>query len=481
MSAGVPELLARIIRETPELAHSYLVGGCVRDSLLGIPNKDFDIEVFRVTYEQLVHALARWGKTDLVGRSFGVVKLAVAGGAVFDFTIPRRDSKIAPGHKGFESRLEPDISPKEAAERRDFTINALMYDPRSDQVLDFFGGLKDLRVRVLRHTSAAFVEDPLRVLRGMQLAARFNLSPAPATVELCRSIKAGYAELAFERVREEWFKWASKSTVPSAGLRFLEATEWLEHFPELQALQGTPQEPAWHPEGDVFAHTCHCCDALVKMPEWQAADGQSRIVYSFAILTHDFGKAHTTQTALKGGELRLVSPGHEEVSVELAEAFLARLRAPEAVVKRVLPLVRNHMAHLQTVTDRSVRRLARRLDPENIQGLSLVMTADAMGRPPIPPKVPEIVTALQAKAAELQLQGSAPKPILMGRHVIALGMQPGPELGLILHEAFNAQIEGAFINLDQAFQWLARNEQINLPDRVRAALLQMNPPMEKSS
>jgi len=470
MMESIPDELARILRETPALAQAYLVGGSVRDWLLGIPHKDYDIEVFGLAYEDLVEILRRWGRIDLVGRSFGVVKLTTPAGVTFDFTVPRRDSKIAAGHKGFEIRFDPGITPQEAAARRDFTINSLMYDPRTEQVLDFFGGLADLKNRVLRHTSAAFVEDPLRVLRGMQLASRFALAATSETLELCRSIKAGYAELAVERVCEEWFKWAAKSTVPSTGLKFLAATEWLEHFPELQSLQGTPQEPEWHPEGDVFVHTCHCCDALVKLPAWQRADEESRIVYSLAILAHDFGKAQTTQSVLKDGELRLISPGHEDVSGTLAETFLNRIHAPRAIVERVLPLVRNHMAHLQTVTDRAVRRLAKRLEPENIEGLSVVMTADAMGRPPKPPEVPEVVTALLAKAAELQVHASAPKPILMGRHLLELGMSPGPAVGAILEEAYNAQLEGTFFDLSQALQWLASHQQLTLPDNVRAAL-----------
>src|SRR6185295_96708 len=142
-------------------------------------------------------------------------------GQVFDFSIPRRDSKVASEHKGFEISFDPAITPKEAAARRDFTINALMFDPRRKEVLDFFGGREDLKNRVLRHTSGAFVEDPLRVLRGMQFAARFDLRAAAETVTLCRNIKISFRELAVERVREEWFKWAAKSTVPSRGLRFL--------------------------------------------------------------------------------------------------------------------------------------------------------------------------------------------------------------------------------------------------------------------
>jgi tRNA nucleotidyltransferase (CCA-adding enzyme) len=470
MALALPDELAKILAETSELKAACLVGGCVRDGLLGLPNKDFDIEVFGVSYDQLVGALSRWGRTDLVGRSFGVVKLTTGSGYNYDFTLPRRDSKIARGHKGFEIAFDPSLTPRAAAARRDFTINSLMYDPRRRELLDFFEGQEDLRKRILRHTSEAFPEDPLRVLRGMQLAGRFDLKPAPETIEICRRMKPGYAELAVERVREEWFKWAEKSAVPSAGLKFLAATEWIEHFPELRALQNTRQDPEWHPEGDVFIHTCHCCDALVKLPGWQAADAESKIVYALAVLAHDFAKPQTTQAAIKDGRERIISPDHEEAGGPLAEKFLKRIDAPLAIRQRVIPLVTNHMAHLRPITDRSVRRLANRLEPENIQGLCLVITADQFGRPPKPQIVSESVLALQAKAAELRVQSSAPKPILQGRHLCDLGLKPGPEFGPILEAAFAAQLEGKFADLDQALSWLKRQEGLGLPAEVLTAL-----------
>ena len=188
----VPPELDRILRQTPELQRAWLVGGCVRDALLGCPGKDFDVEVFGIGYEMLAAALSRWGKVDLVGQSFGVAKLTTGGEHSYDFTIPRKDSKSAPGHKGFAVELDPALTPAQAAARRDFTINSLMFDPRTGEMLDFFGGAADLAARILRHTSPAFVEDPLRVLRGMQLAARFNLQPAGETVELCRRIQGRF-------------------------------------------------------------------------------------------------------------------------------------------------------------------------------------------------------------------------------------------------------------------------------------------------
>jgi tRNA nucleotidyltransferase (CCA-adding enzyme) len=396
---------------------------------------------------------------DLVGKSFGVIKFVGESGGQWDFSLPRRDSKMSPGHKGFEVEFDPAIEPREAAGRRDFTINALMYDPRTGEYLDFFGGREDLQNRVLRHTSPAFVEDPLRVLRGMQFVARFDLTPAAETVALCQSIVHTFPELAVERVGMEWFKWALAERRPSAGLRFLQDTGWLRHFPEIAALDGTPQEPDWHPEGDVFTHTSHCCDALAELPEWRAADETTRRVLMFAVLAHDFAKPQTTHIAERGGRQRIVSPGHDEQGGPVAEVFLTRINAPNEIKARVVPLVRHHMAHLQTISDRSVRRLANFLQPATIAELCLVMTADQFGRPPKPREPHAGTMELRVRAEELSLRNAAPKPLLQGRHLIARGMRPGKEFGALLEEAFDAQLEGQFTDLKSALAWLDETQQ----------------------
>jgi tRNA nucleotidyltransferase (CCA-adding enzyme) len=275
------------------------------------------------------------------------------------------------------------------------------------------------------------------------LAGRFELRAAPETVELARRMKGSYAELAVERVREEWFKWAQRSRRPSAGLRFLAETEWIDHFPEIKALIGTEQEPEWHPEGDVFTHTGHCCDALARLPDWREAGAESRTVYMLAVLAHDFGKPAATHRAVKEGRERIVSPGHEAAGVEPARIFLERIGAPPAVGQRVIPLVQNHLFHLEIISDRAVRRLARRLAPESIEGLCLVMTADSMGRPPRPAEAPETVKTLLARARELEVRHKPPPPILQGRHLLALGVAPGPRMGHMLDNAYEAQLEGA--------------------------------------
>jgi tRNA nucleotidyltransferase (CCA-adding enzyme) len=451
---NLPDELTCLLREVPALSRAYLVGGCVRDSLLGIAHEDFDLEVYGVGYEVLARALSAHGRVDLVGKSFGVIKFTGQSGGQWDFSLPRRDSKISTGHKGFDVECDPDIEPRVAASRRDFTINALMFDPRTGEYLDFFGGRDDLQKGVLRHTSSAFIEDPLRVLRAMQFVARFDLSPAPETVELCRSITHTFPELAVERVGMEWFKWAVAGRRPSAGLRFLRETGWLRHFPEIAALDGTPQDPEWHPEGDVFTHTCHCCDALAELSEWRVADEITRRVLMFAVLAHDFAKPQTTQEVEREGRKRIVSPGHEEKGGPLAESFLTRIDAPNEIKERVVPLVKHHLAHLQQVSDRAVRRLANFLQPATIAELCLLMTADHFGRPPKPRIIHEGVLELRAKAEELRIRNSAPKPLLQGRHLIARGMEPGQHFGSLLSEAFEAQLEGEFADLDGALKWL---------------------------
>ena len=460
----LPSTLHDILMNTPELAQARLVGGCVRDALLGTPSKDIDVEVFGVTYETLIQALDRHGATDLVGRSFGVVKLTLPDGMVVDFSVPRRDSHVGPGHQGFVVEVDPSLSPRDAAARRDFTINALSWDPRRRVVVDHFGGLRDLEARVLRHTSDAFGEDPLRVLRGMQFAARFGMTAAPETLEICRSIKDTYHDLSIERVREEWFKWATKGHHPSHGLRFLRDSGWLEHFPELAAMVGVEQDPQWHPEGDVWAHTLFCLDALVELPEWEGADEERRIVWAFAVLLHDVGKPTTTDRVRDDeGRMRIVSPGHDQAGGPLAVDFMKRIGSPSAFPPRVEVLVVEHMAHLQAQSSTAVRRLSNRLGPESIHSLGVVIRADHFGRPPLPREVPEKLVAMIERAEALAVASSAPKRLLEGRHLMELGWTQGRVIGVAIRAAYEAQLAGEFDDLDGAMRWIGNHPELGPP------------------
>lgn len=462
MTAGgfamqLPEPLLAIMRAVRAVGRPRLVGGCVRDWLLGHQPKDFDIEVAGTDYETLVRVLAPFGATDLVGRSFGVVKLRLDG-AEYDFSLPRRESKIGAGHRRFAVTPDPTLSDVEAAARRDFTINAIAYDPLTNEIIDPHGGQADLRARVLRHTSAAFVEDPLRVLRAMQFAARFDLALAPETAVLCRSIVHTYRELAVERVWGEWEKWAVKSVTPSLGLVVLEQTGWLAHFPEIAAMAGVPQEPEWHPEGDVLAHTKYCLDALIRLPEWQDSTAVRRRYLMFAVLAHDFGKPATTVHADRRGVLRWLSPGHEEAGGPPTQSFLGRIGAPLDLINWVQPLVLHHLAHHHGQTgfsDSAVRRLARKLAPATIDDLCLVMWADHLGRPPlVSPETEVRIQALRDSAHALAVRDSAPRPLMQGRHLLELGLQPGPHFKPILDACAEAQLDGAFTDEAGGRAWL---------------------------
>jgi tRNA nucleotidyltransferase (CCA-adding enzyme) len=434
-----------------------IVGGSVRDWLLGLEPKDFDIEVFGMDYENLGRALAPFGPANLVGRSFGVIKVRLDG-AEYDFSLPRRESKTGAGHRGFAVAPDPTLTETEAAARRDFTINAIAYDPLENRILDFHDGAGDLKKKILRHASLAFVEDPLRVLRAFQFAARFELTLAPETADLCRSIAGTYNELPVERVWGEWDKWATKAAKPSMGLAVLKQAGWLKHFPEIAALDGVPQEPEWHPEGDVLVHTNHCLDALVGLDKWRDGSLQTRRILSLSVLAHDFGKATTTKQAERRGKIRWVSPEHEAAGGPLTETFLARIGAPLDLVPHVRQLVVNHLLHHQgaeAYRDTTVRRLARKIEPATLDELIAVMQSDHLGRPPlVSAETVRRLDNLRAVAKRLSLEHVAPKPIVLGRHLISLGLRPGPGFGPALEAAFESQLDGAFYDEAGGLEWM---------------------------
>jgi tRNA nucleotidyltransferase (CCA-adding enzyme) len=454
----IPDDLRAMLEAVRQIGRPRLVGGCVRDALLGLNPGNYDVEVAGVDFEGLGRALSGFGPTDVVGRSFGVIKVRGSQGE-YDFSLPRRESKTGAGHRGFSVRPDPELSDRDAAARRDFTVNAIALDPFTGVLVDPFDGQADLKTGVLRHTGPAFSEDPLRVLRAFQLAARFNLHLAPETAALCRSMLDTYRELPLERVWGEWDKWATQSARPSRGIQVLIETGWIVHFPEVAALGGTPQEPEWHPEGDVLTHTMHCLDALVGLARWSQAGPPGRRMLSFAVLAHDFGKPPTTVRAERRGALRWTSPGHEAAGGPLSEAFLRRIGAPLDLDAPVGALVVNHLAHHHgrdgDFTDTQVRRLARRLSPATIDDLAAVMEADALGRPPLPADaILGLIDRLRDRAGSLALQDQAPRPIILGRHLLALGRAPGPGFKPVLDAAFEAQLEGAFTDEAGGIAWL---------------------------
>ena len=435
-----------------------IVGGSVRDALLGLEPKDFDVEVYELELDQIAKELSSIGKTDMVGKSFAVVKLWTQD-EEYDFSIPRREAKTGAGHRGFVIDADAGMSEAEALKRRDFTINALLYDHSKKEVIDYCGGKQDLQGRTLRHVSPAFSEDPLRVFRAMQFAGRFEMSLHPSTADLCSEMRHEFWSLPKERIWGEWEKWATRSKSLSDGMRALYASGWIRFSPELYSLVNLPQDPDWHPEGDVWTHTLCCLDALTTETDWPNLPREDRCVLSFAVLCHDFGKARRTRYDLKRGAKHWISPGHESESVWLSERFLDSLNSPHLVRDKVGKLVGNHHylnnGRAGGPSDASLRRLSRRLHPATTHELAFVLISDHCGRPPLISKEQEErIHYFITRIDELKLAESAPLPILKGRHLIELGFTPGVEFKTYLEDGYAAQLEGAFSDESSAREWL---------------------------
>lgn len=433
-------------------ARVLAVGGFVRDKILGVDSKDLDLEVFGLTPDQIVESLEGLDlKVDQVGKSFGVIKVGD-----LDISVPRRERKTGDGHKGFDVVCDPFMSIEQAALRRDFTINAISMDLETGEIIDPLDGEHHLvKDKVLIHTSDAFSEDPLRVLRAVQFAGRFGLTLAPDTAELCRSIKGSFAELPQERIWGELEKLFTKGVDFILALRVLKETEWIEHFPEIEILFKTPQDPEWHPEGNVGVHTEFVMEEAAKIAVRDGLDEFDTLVLVCAALFHDIGKPDTTAEEERDGIIRIVSPVHDKVGGKITIEVLERLGAPNKVIEHVSKLVVEHMAHCgfkDNPSDRAVRRLANRLSPVSVNQWARIVESDCSGRPPLPKAQP--VQHWIEIAEELNIKDSAPTPIMLGRHLIRLGLKPGVQFGEILGKAFEAQLDGEFDNEVDGLEWI---------------------------
>ncbi len=446
--SGVRRLL-EVLRDAG--GRPYLVGGAVRDRLLGLPHKDLDVEVFGLPLPRLKETLARLGRVDAVGEAFTVLKVSGLEGAegAVDVSLPRRDSKAGPGHRGIAVSGDPGLGLEEAARRRDFTINAILYDPFARAVVDPFGGQRDLQLRLLRAVDLdTFGDDPLRALRAVQLAARFEMTVDPETARLCASMPL--RELPAERVLGEVQKLLLKARRPSRGLALLRDWGMLPAVaPELVPLIGTPQDPEWHPEGDVWTHTLLAVDEAVPLLE--GLDTPRALAVVLGTLCHDLGKPSTTGM-LEG---RLRSYGHEEAGLAPTVALLDRWGVHRQhgydVRGQVLGLVGNHLKPGQfyddreRVSDGAIRRLARRCEPGL---LYRVARADCLGRTGDFP--PVAMEWFRERVQQLEVAEHLPAPLLQGRHVLELGLPPGPEVGRIVRAVYERQLDGALRTLEEA-------------------------------
>jgi tRNA nucleotidyltransferase (CCA-adding enzyme) len=426
---------------------ALIVGGWVRDRLLGRESKDVDIEVFGVAPDRLRTLLERLGRVEVVGESFQVFKMGDV-----DVSLPRRESKSGRGHRGFDVSGDPDMSPADAARRRDFTINAISWDPlggEDAEYVDPFGGRADLTGRLLRAVDRrTFGDDSLRVLRALQLAARFDLTIDDETRTLCRAIPLD--DLPAERIWGEVEKLLSAPR-PSIGLALaLDLGVVSRLFPELQTLVGCVQEPEWHPEGDVWDHTLQVVDQARTRVE--DLPRPKRLAVMLGAVCHDFGKPSTT--AFLDGRIRSID--HEEQGVVPATIFLDRLNIQSMdgydVRHQVLGMVAQHLKPgmwfkvRDEVGDGAFRRLAQKVDLELLARLA---KSDCLGREPGRFNCDAMDWFLD-RAQALGVEHRPPDPLLLGRHLLPLGLSPGPKMGTILRAVYELQLDGAVGSLDEA-------------------------------
>jgi tRNA nucleotidyltransferase (CCA-adding enzyme) len=423
---------------------AFVVGGFVRDRLLGLESAEIDLEVFGVPEHELRGLLERIGRVEAVGQQFAVYKMGR-----IDVALPRRESKTGRGHKAFAVTGDPSMSYEDAARRRDFTINAISWDPLADEYIDPFGGRDDLRNRRLRVVDPrTFADDSLRVLRAVQFAARFALTADEETKAICRAIALD--DLPAERIWGEFEKLLLKAGRPSIGFalaREVGVTDKL--MPEMHALIGCPQEPEWHPEGDVWTHT------LMVIDEARQRNGdldRPRLAaLMLGAVCHDFGKPLTT--SLIDGRIR--SLGHEEAGVAPATALLDRLNVNALdnfdVRQQVLAMTAHHLKPgafykvRDGLTDGAFRRLAQKVDMELLARLA---RADCCGRTGTFDC--SAMDWFLEKSRALGVEHEPPAPILMGRHLLELGVAPGPRMGEILRQIYELQLDGAVADLETA-------------------------------
>ena len=428
---------------------AYLVGGCVRDSLLGKIPKDIDMEVFHISTQKLEKILNQHYEWFHVGRSFGVYKFR---NLSIDLSIPRTEIKTGDSHQDFTITLDPNLPLDKASLRRDFTINSIYWEPLNNLIFDPNNGVADLNQKRLKHCSEKFSEDPLRVLRGAQFIARFGLVPDHETIQICQ--KCSIENLSKERIQEEFQKLILQGNQISKGLEFLRETNWLRFFPELNDLINCPQDPKWHPEGDVWQHTKHCMDAFARR---RIGNQEEDWIVGIAVLCHDLGKVNTTVIHPNG---RISSQRHEQTGIPLAQALINRISVEKSLFEEIAPLVRYHMSppifHKDKSGPKAIRKLAVKVG--RLDRLTRVSLADQEGRPPLLADIDAAGEWLLNQAQKLNIADKRPQPLIKGRDLIEIGFQPGPSFKNTLDSCFSAQLDGEFNTIIEARDWLIRNE-----------------------
>jgi tRNA nucleotidyltransferase/poly(A) polymerase len=407
---------------------AWLVGGCVRDSLLGQPPKDYDV----ATDARPEEVLGIWPGSQQVGAKFGVV-LVTRGGATVEVVTFRSEQAYQDGRHPDEVRFETD--PRKDAFRRDFTINALLRDPFTGEVIDYVGGRADLEAGVIRaigDPAARFEEDHLRMLRAVRFAARFGFVIEPATMAAIRQRHADIGRISAERIREELNRILTEGGA-RRGFELLDETGLLvDILPEVAAMKGVRQPPEFHPEGDVWTHTLIMLEGL----------SHPSVTLALGVLLHDVGKPPTFRIAD-----RIRFDGHVEAGVKLAAAILGRLRYSNEEVEQVLALVANHMrfSNVHEMRESKLKRFLRLPGFDEHLALHRLDCLSSHGG------------LANYEFARERLQQAEPEQLrpprlLTGNDLIAAGYKPGPEFSKLLEMVEDAQLEGRVQTREEALE-----------------------------
>ena len=462
--------LKNVLNVLSKYGTPYLVGGSVRDIIIGNVSKDFDIEVYGVPIEKLSNILIEelGARGEQVGKQFGIFKIGN-----FDISLPRQEVKTGEKHTDFDVSPDENLSLKIAARRRDFTINALMYNYKKGKIEDFFGGLEDLQNNVIRHIDdKTFIEDPLRVYRAAQFASRFGFRIDPKTIKLASTMDLSF--LPPERIYEEFKKLLIKSPRPSIGIQALDDMGVIaKYFPEINNLKKTEQRPDYHAEGDVYIHTKMVVDEAAKIiGEWK--EDEDKNIIMLTALAHDFGKPSTTKISDKGFP---VQPGHEEAGVKPTLKFLSKITNDKKITDIVPWIVSQHLlpAHLHRskdeTTDSTFKRIINKYSVPKLKLLAAVARADMKGRfhrledgTVIAPEANEVDWFLERIDEVLQKTGQTSEgrivPLVTGKDLINLGYTEGPYLGKILNDMREKYEDGSIENKEHAIQYINENYNI---------------------
>lgn len=440
-----------------------LVGGTVRDKLLDpkIESKDIDIEIYsKYNYEEIIELLQKKNyKCDFVGKQFGVIKLKDSNGEDIDLSLPRTEKSIGDKHTDFEIKLDGTLDFKEAFKRRDFTINAIGFNFINGKFIDIYNGMNDLRNKTIKHVNnKTFVEDPLRVYRAIQFAARFDFKVHNDTKDLIKNmIKNGLLDsLPKERIFVEFEKLLTKSKKPSIGFELMKELGILEkYFKELYDLIGIKQEPKWHPEGDVWIHTMMVIDKMANIE----CDKNKKILYMLSCLCHDLGKPEYTQTLEDG---KITSKGHEAGGVEPTIRFLNKITNDVKLIDQTCRLVELHLQptllYVANSSNSAIKRLNNKLIDSQLCliDLAIINKADTLGRTTesaLNNEAPQYEW-IMSKFKDLNLSDKKIIQLITGKDLIDLGYKPGPEFKEYLTKCYDYQIDNNIENKNEVYDYL---------------------------